>query len=89
MTATRINLNDLPVVITQPGDYITRSGDRATVHEVSSHTDLTCTSFGAKGSKWRMYRGKYRPGGYTIWHRSGRCYPLRESGSDIVGALGG
>lgn len=77
-------LNDLPVIITSPGDYATRGGGRATVHRVAPQAAGT-TSFGAKGRLWRMYRGKVRPRAYTIWHISGRAFPHAESRDDIIG----
>lgn len=82
-------LNAIPSIITGPGEYVTRNGFRATVHEVAPEGDPTTTAFRAKGSVWRMYRGKMRPRGYAIWHVSGRGFPLRESGNDIVGKWNG
>lgn len=82
-----IHLNDLPTIVTGPGDYKTRMGDRVTVYEVKPEREHEkgCTSFRVKGSIWRTYRGKYCPRGYDIWHVSGRGFPLRESNKDIVG----
>jgi hypothetical protein len=78
-----IHLNDLPTVITTPGEYVTRNGGRATIKEVvESQPDVT--AFAAKGSRWRLFRGKLVPRDYDIWHISGRRFPLRESGGDIV-----
>lgn len=78
--------NDLPVIVTQAGDYLTRCGGRATVHMVKeAHEDPTVTEFRVKGSLWSNFRGKYVPRRYTIWHVSGRGFPLREDDNDIVG----
>lgn len=79
-----VQLNDLPTVIEAVGDYVTRDGRRVTIHEIKSSTPGT-TSFPAKGSVWRMSRGKDRPGGLDIWHPSGRNQAQRESTRDIVG----
>lgn len=77
-------LNDLPLVIDQPGDYLDRLGRRVTIHTVRPDPHDGQCRFLAKGSPWRKYRGKMRPHGYEIWHLSGRCYPLHESPRDIV-----
>jgi hypothetical protein len=83
MTQT-VPLNDLPDIIETTGDYVTRDGRRVTIHEIKPGTPGT-TSFSAKGSVWRMSRGKDRPGGLDIWHLSGRNQAQRESTRDIVG----
>lgn len=83
---SHVMLNDLPTIVDLPGDYVTRDGARVTIHEVKLRgDDHTTTEFLAKGSEWRMFRGKVRPHGFDIWHVSGRGFPLRESGRDIVG----
>jgi len=59
----------LPVVITEAGRYVTRSGDVVTVDDVSS-------------CHWK--RGRYSTGGQETWHRSGRIFSGRETDNDIV-----
>ncbi|AXK43974.1 hypothetical protein [Erythrobacter aureus] len=78
-------LNTLPTVIDGPGDYKTRGGGRATIHEVKPNGDDTTTSFDAKGSIWGMFRGRFCPRGYDIWHVSGRRNAVNECPHDIVG----
>lgn len=80
-----IALNDLPTIIDGPGEYITRAGGRATIHEVKQGGNPETTRCDAKGSVWREFRGNFRPKGYAIWHISGRKYILKESKHDIVG----
>lgn len=64
----------LPVVITAPGEYVTRDGERVTISKASSLHDFGCT-------------GTYAPSGETDhWHRSGRMFAGRESRNDIVRA---
>lgn len=87
MTQTT-TLNDLPVVIDGPGEYVTRAGARATIREIGPQAPDT-TSFAAKGSLWRMFRGRVRPRGLEIWHVSGRSMPLDETRNDIVGRFDG
>jgi hypothetical protein len=76
-------LNALPVIITEPGDYVTRDGRRATIYSVNQ-TDPKTTSFSAKGAIWNQKWGVHRPKGYDIWHVSGRKTPLKEMVTDIV-----
>lgn len=91
MPASRTFLNDLPPIVTGPGEYVTRSGRRVTVRRVTAgEGDFTgATAFRVKGSVWRVYRGKSRPCGYSIWHVSGRAFPQSESKLDIVGVWEG
>ena len=77
-------LNALPTIIDGPGEYVARDGHRVTIHKVTPHDNPDTTSFSAKGSKWKMFRGKYTARGYDIWHISGRSEVLKESGRDIV-----
>lgn len=80
-------LNNLPTIVTAPGLYITRNGDRVMVHEVAASPAPDVTAFTVKGSVERMFRGKPRFKEYAIWHISGRAYPLNESGRDIIGKV--
>lgn len=73
-------LSDLPVIITGPGEYVSRNGKRVTIREISGPS-----TFAAKGHVWRMFRGKERPRDNDIWHVSGRYQAVGERGKDIVG----
>lgn len=73
---------DLPDVVTEPGDYVTRDGRRATIHTVQD--DASPYTFKAKGSIWRLFRGKQRPRGHQIWHKSGRLDMVTEKPGDII-----
>lgn len=83
LVPTPLPLNALPVVITKPGEYVTRAGGKAIVHDVKGHSE-NVTAFAAKGSLVVLFRGKMRPRGLQIWHVSGRAFPLSESPHDIV-----
>ena len=75
-------LDDLSTVIDGPGDYATRDGRRVAIYDISGNG-----TFAARGAVWKMFRGKMRPHGYSIWHVSGRHGALRETGADIVARL--
>ena len=77
-------LNNLPTIVTSPGIYITRNGARVMVHNVKPAPSPDVTAFTVQGSVEHMFRGKPRFKRYHIWHISGRAYPLKESGRDIV-----
>lgn len=77
-------LNNLPVIVTSPGIYVTRNGARVMVHNIKPAPSPDVTAFTVQGSIERMFRGKPRFRGYEIWHVSSRAYPLKESGRDIV-----
>lgn len=79
-----VMLNDLPTVVTAPGDYVTRDGRRVTIRTVRQAT-IGTTSFGAVGAVWSERRGVLRARGYEIWHTSGRHRVLGETGLDLVG----
>lgn len=61
----------LPAVITEPGAYITRSGERVTVVCASQRHSFDCNGF-------------YGSAIAESWHRSGRLYSNVESSNDIV-----
>lgn len=89
---TTTPMNRLPLVIDGPGDYVTRSGVRVTIHEVRlyaptpmSNLRHEVTAFEAKGSPWRKVAGKLQPCGYDVWHLSGRLRAVKEHPEDIVG----
>jgi len=84
-------MNRLPIIIDEPGDYLTRSGSRVTIHEIRMYAPLpngplrhSVTAFEAKGAIWREFHGKERPQGYEIWHISGRILGTIEMPMDIV-----
>ena len=60
----------LPVVIFQPGEYITRCGEKVTV-----------VTMGGASSKCK---GSYPCAIPEAWHRSGRIYSGMLSDNDIV-----
>ena len=64
-------LAPLPVVITRPGEYVTRRGERVSVERSSEHQDFGCT-------------GHYASGQTDDWHRSGRLFAGCKSDNDIV-----
>lgn len=75
------NITDkMPVVIDGPGEYVTRDGRRVTIYNIDGKG-----LFSARGSIWKMFRGKVRPRTFEIWHVSGRNMPLHEKPRDIVG----
>lgn len=59
-----------PVVITAPGQYVTRSGEVVEVDDVRDH-------------HWKL--GRYPSGVHERWHRSGRIFSGTETANDIVG----
>lgn len=91
-----MSLNQLPTIITGPGDYKLRNGLSCTVHELvypPEYSEEWCktthsTAFPAKGTVWAVKPLKLRPR-YDAWHVSGRLYPLEESQLDIVSKLEG
>jgi len=60
-----------PVIITEPGEYITRGGERVKVASVSTKHDFDCL-------------GTYSTGQSEGWHKSGRLFAGRTSNNDIV-----
>lgn len=77
--------NDLPDLVSGPGDYASRDGRRITIRQVKPPPEPGSTMFAASGSVWREFRGAVRPHGFVTWHVSGRRLPLVETPSDIVG----
>jgi hypothetical protein len=70
-------LNDLPVIIDEPGEYVTRDGRRAVIDCFGNGT------FSAKGTLFTK-RTVRTVKHYEIWHPSGRCVAVGESKRDIV-----
>jgi hypothetical protein len=90
--ANTLPINRKALVITGPGDYVTRDGRRVTIHAVVPYAPLPngaprheLTAFEAKGAVWAMFRGTMRPRGLSIWHLSGNYRGLQPSPLDIVG----
>lgn len=75
--------NRLPVIVTEPGEYVTRDGRRVTVQAVQPKESPY--TFKVKGSLWRMFRGECRPRGSQAWHVSGRLDMVKEKAGDIIG----
>lgn len=72
MSAYFASFVNLPVVVDEPGDYVTRCGETVTVSKASSRHDFGCVGTYANcGTEDR-------------WHKSGRLQAGRESNNDIV-----
>lgn len=89
--ATTTPRNRQPLVIVEPGDYITRDGRRVTIHALELYAPAPnqplrheVTAFEAKGSVWRTVRGVSKPNDYSAWHLSGAYSGIGESPLDIV-----
>lgn len=67
------SLVTVPIVITGPGAYITRSGETVDVVTATMGHEFGCI-------------GTYPSGALEAWHRSGRLYAGVESANDIVAA---
>ena len=91
-------LNSLPTLVTKPGWYITRGGDRVHVHEIKEPPNmgvstgrggevLDVTTFPVKGNIYKFKNEKWKNNSYHIWHVSGRSHILEESDRDIIGVL--
>nr|WP_234288202.1 hypothetical protein [Pseudomonas fluorescens] len=64
----------LPAVITEPGAYITRGGERVTVVSATQRHSFDCNGFYGEDSAAIA----------ESWHRSGRLYSNVECINDIV-----
>ena len=73
MKTTFASLVTLPIIITEPGEYITRRGETVTIDTVTSKQSFGCT-------------GNYSNGGVIDerWHKSGRLYLHAKSDNDII-----
>jgi len=67
-------------MITETGDYLTRDGTRVTIFEIRPGT----STFEAKGSVWKEFRGKIRPREFNIWKTNGQHMAVGEHRLDIV-----
>lgn len=63
----------LPVVILEPGRYVTRCGEVVTVEQASTQHKFACV-------------GTYGNGVRERWHKTGRLYFDFESPNDILHA---
>lgn len=71
------------VIIDAPGEYITRTGLRVTIHEIKPPTTGT---FNCKGTLWipaRREGGKPKPA-YNVWTQGGHFRTVSESMFDVV-----
>ena len=80
-----MSLNKLATIIDAPGTYITRDGRHVNIFTVQSIS--TGNTFRAKGSIYKLFRGKVVPRGYQVWHVSGRLLAVGLSPSDIIGKV--
>jgi hypothetical protein len=77
-------LNELSILITEPGDYKIRNGKRVTIHGIKPTHTLATTAFTAQGSVWKKPTNMGLNPEYEIWHVSGRCFGHKESPRDIL-----
>lgn len=72
MSAYFVPLITLPVTIDEPGEYLTRGGDRVTIDRASTRHDYGCV-------------GSYvKCGTADKWHKSGRILATSETPNDLV-----
>ena len=77
-------LNKLPVLITGPGMYKTRSGHFVEISEAFPNIDLSCTAFTCKGHILKTSKsGKRVLRTYNTWHPSGAA-SVFNGPTDIV-----
>lgn len=89
---TTLPRNRRPLVITEPGDYITRAGRRVTVHEIVLYAPAPgaplrheVTAFEAKGTLYTPTPTGRILRTYSAWHLTGDHNAVGESPRDIVG----
>jgi hypothetical protein len=75
-----MNLNDLPVLIDEPGNYKTRNGKMVSIHEIRKGT----STFEAKGSIWKHVNKMGVNPTFGVWHVSGRSSTFGETNLDIL-----
>lgn len=76
--------NEMPVIITKPGVYKTRSGKKVEIHEVKPTLTLSSTAFNAKGCLIKV--GRFRTERlFNVWHISGRFGIFGPTPNDIIG----
>ncbi len=72
MSVYFIPLFSLPVIINEPGEYLTRGGDRVTIDRASTRHEFGCVgSYVACGTAEK-------------WHMSGRILATSQTQNDIV-----
>lgn len=77
------SLNNMPVVVTEPGLYVLRNGQKAEVYNIKPYPNADVTAFTVQGGVLSV-KGKRVRSEYNIWHPSGRKYVLTESKHDII-----
>lgn len=81
-------MNTKPIVITEPGEYVTRSGKKVNIIRVDDHSDdLSVTRFNCKGDIYTPRPGRSDKREYGIWHQSGSFRAIGTHMNDIVGKL--
>ncbi|AIZ94966.1 hypothetical protein BIZ95_gp34 [Pseudomonas phage vB_PaeP_MAG4] len=74
-------LQDLPVLIDRPGNYVTRDGSRVVIFTVTERPEgYSMMTFDARGSYTRV-NNTAKP---ECWHISGRLHAFREHPKDVV-----
>lgn len=63
----------MPTIITEPGQYLTRSGELVEITKVSAFHEFACAGTYAEAAR------------RDDWHKSGRLYATLECANDIVG----
>jgi hypothetical protein len=72
-------MDNLPIIITKPGKYITRNGKTVTIHDIDGKG-----TFAARGSIWKHSDKIGINPRFNIWHVSGRISVFEEKPLDIV-----
>lgn len=74
-------LQELPVVIDRPGNYVTRDGSRVVIFSLNERPEgYTMLTFDARGS----YARKNDTSKPEYWHISGRLHAFAEHPKDVV-----
>ena len=78
--------NQLPIVITSPGLYLTRGGKNVRIHDTEDHSeDLSVTRFNCKGN---ILNDRPKKDVYSIWHQSGQWQAIDQHDNDILARVG-
>lgn len=75
--------NKLPIVISEPGNYLTRNGKTVEISEVK-HFDDDIMRFSCKGVLLTPTKSGRVKRDWNIWHQSGRLFAVNESQLDII-----
>lgn len=84
------SLNSLPEIVTKAGAYLLRCGLRADVYAILPQVGEGTCEFRVKGNityppNCKERRNRVRSvSKFSIWHVSGRMFPIHESPLDIV-----